>query len=66
MMDYNGLKAVIMFYQDTQTKQIPSADLGMLQSYYTPEEPNLHFNYCQVAWVLPNLLDIILLNIIRI
>lgn len=49
MMDYNGLKAVIMFYQDTQTKQIPSADLGMLQSYYTPEEPNLHFNYCQVA-----------------
>lgn len=49
MMDYNGLKAVIMFYQDTQTKQIPSADLGMLQSYYTPEELNLHFNYCKVA-----------------
>lgn len=49
MMDYNGLKAVIMFYQDIQIKQIPSADLGMLQSYYTPEELNLHFNYCQVA-----------------
>lgn len=49
MTDYNGLKAGIMLYWDTQTKQIPSADLGMLQSYYTPEELNLHFNYCQVA-----------------
>lgn len=63
MMDHNGLKAVIMFYQDTQTKQIPSADLSTLQSYYTPEEQNLHFNYCKVGSILPNL-DIVLLNII--